>query len=142
MSWIGTVALEMKPGEDGRSWRTLAKLAYVSNVYGPCDGRLVVVLPGLLTDGASIPRLFWRLIGCPLRGRYAPAALIHDGLYAAQHLPRETADALFREMLLELGVGRAKAWAMYQAVRVGGGAAWRGHDPESVHQSKRYVEII
>lgn len=32
-------------------------------------------------DGASIPRLFWRLVGPPLRGTYRRGALLHDACY-------------------------------------------------------------
>lgn len=127
MKWIGTAALEMIPGEDGRHWRTLRTLAFLSNPEDPDGSVIVEVAPGMETDGASIPRLLWRLIGCPLRGRYAPAAIVHDALYREQPLSRRLADDLFLEMLLDLGVSRWRAWAMHRAVRLGGRAAWSRH---------------
>lgn len=141
MSWIGTVNIEMSPGDDGQEWRTVAPLAYISDVDGPGEGEIIEVLPGMATDGASIPRLFWRLIGCPLRGRYAPAALIHDGLYAAQDLPRAIADRLFREMLLDLGLHPAKAWTMYQAVKLGGDPSWCNRTAGAIKAARQYVLI-
>jgi len=47
------------------------------------DGDMCCVVPatGWLFDGASIPRVFWRLIGHPLRGEYRRGALAHDGGY-------------------------------------------------------------
>ena len=33
---------------------------------------------GSITDGASIPRPFWSLIGGPFEGRYRSAAVVHD----------------------------------------------------------------
>lgn len=32
-------------------------------------------------DGASIPRLFWRVVGPPLRATYRRGALLHDAAY-------------------------------------------------------------
>jgi len=47
------------------------------------DGKLVISVAGTETDGASIPRFFWRLLGHPLTGvnRYFSAS--HDSLYNA-----------------------------------------------------------
>ena len=46
--------------------------------YGECT---LHVDKGLHTDGASIPRVFWRLIGSPLMGKYRRACIFHDAGY-------------------------------------------------------------
>lgn len=141
MSWLGTVSIAMLPGEDGKIWRVVSPLAYACDVDGPGEGKIIEVLPNMSTDGASIPRLFWRLIGCPLRGRYAPAAVIHDALYKSQLFSREVADELFREMLLILGINLLKAWAMYKAVRIGGSSSWDRQTQQSIHANRKLVVI-
>lgn len=89
---------------------------------------------GTFTDGASIPRLFWRLIGSPLTGRYRQAAVIHDAGYTNQlqwltlHLPhkytRKEMDLMFLKLMKALGVSWWRRKAMYRAVRWFGGGHW------------------
>lgn len=78
-------------------------------------------------DGASIPRPFWRVVGSPW-GPYRDAAAVHDYLYSHGHkaypeVTRKQADKYFRQIMLEVGIGKTLAAIMYRAVRVGG---WRG----------------
>src|SRR3972149_385020 len=56
-------------------------------------------------DGASIPRIFWSLIGSPTTGSYTRAACLHDGLYSSQAFPRKKSDELFLEAMKAGGVG-------------------------------------
>jgi hypothetical protein len=123
-NWHGDLALSMPPCSDGQTWTLTETLSYLSDPDGPGEGQIFTVGAGLRVDGASIPRFFWRVIGCPLRGRYAPGAAIHDGFYKSHVVTRRKADQLFLEMLRDLGVGEPKALAMYSAVRIGGGRAW------------------
>lgn len=46
---------------------------------------------------------------------------MHDALYCHNLLPREVCDALLYEMLIVSGADKARAWLMYQAVRMFGG---------------------
>lgn len=60
---------------DGDHWRVLKQF----NFYlGESDDKQgwVCVPEGYLTDGASVPRLFWSLI--PPWGKYGQAAIVHD----------------------------------------------------------------
>jgi hypothetical protein len=79
-------------------------------------------------NGASVPRPFWRLIGHPYMKEFERAALVHDYLYdnprAREHdhwgalqRDRKGIDLLFWRMLRKDGVARARANAMYWAVR-------------------------
>ena len=47
------------------------------------DGLLIISPVSSYTDGASIPRFFWRLIGHPLQGRNKYWAAPHDSGYKA-----------------------------------------------------------
>lgn len=62
----------------------------------------LLILPGFKSDGASIPKFLWSLVG----PRFAPttfaAALAHDALYAAIQCSRREADGVFLDILIEL----------------------------------------
>jgi hypothetical protein len=73
---------------------------------------------GFITDFASVPRFFWRII--PPWGRYSPAAVVHDYLYRNKILQRKTADGIFYKLMILSGVPKAQAATMYWAVRAFG----------------------
>lgn len=86
------------------------------------------VKKGEVTDGASIPRFFWRVVGSPMDGEYLPAAIIHDHYCrCANDIPCEKerdqlrlqADNLFRQMLAYLEISSWKVVSMYIGVRIG-----------------------
>ncbi|MFP3980580.1 MAG: DUF1353 domain-containing protein [Desulfobacterales bacterium] len=90
----------------------------------------VIVPKGSVTDYASIPRIFWPFL--PPWGRYGPAAIVHDYLYAraAMTVPdpdnpsrmiesdRKVPDRIFLLTMAQLGVGPVKRYVMYFAVRL------------------------
>jgi hypothetical protein len=104
--------------------------------YGTVDGDkcMVMVSPGFIWDGASIPRSFWAIAGSPFTGKYQRAALVHDALYVFKEIfrnkkwepiDRKFADDLFRQIMIEDGVLENDAKSMWSAVRIGGGHAWK-----------------
>lgn len=80
------------------------------------------------TDGASIPRVLWRVCGHPLQYPRVYAALLHDWLYGGggrETCPtRADADAVYRDLLIDLGWGRVKSYTEYCALRLFGGSHW------------------
>lgn len=84
---------------------------------------IVYIPQDFVCDVASIPPIFYSLIGGPL-GQYAPAAVVHDRLYRIQARPRKEADQIFLEAMSVLGVSFWKRRAMYLAVRIGGWHPW------------------
>ena len=85
--------------------------------------KTVTVPVGFLTDGASIPRIFWFWTS-PI-GRHAQAAILHDYLCEylsidvdgeATPITRQEADRIFKESLLALGVSTPKATLMHLGV--------------------------
>ena len=121
---------------DGRTWKVDAEFRYEAELrYENPTQRLVkapIVVPaGTLTDFASIPRFFWRVL--PPTGEYGKAAVVHDYLYqnigrvGERELSREQCDLVFREAMRCLGVSPWKRQAMYQAVRMFGWKAWGDH---------------
>jgi hypothetical protein len=100
-----------------------ARLLYPFRVRLHELGNRVIEAPqGFVTDFASVPRFFWRIV--PPWGRYSPAAVVHDYLYATGRVSRAEADRVFLSLMEQLGVPLWKRTVMYRAVRIFGGAAW------------------
>jgi phytoene dehydrogenase-like protein len=94
------------------------------------DGELLTltVPDGFVTDLASVPRLpaAYLLFG----NRARRAAILHDWLYT-ERFPREWADAVFFAAMRH-EVNPPAAYAMWLAVRVGGGSYYREAGTSSV----------
>lgn len=86
------------------------------------DMQKVIVPKGFVTDFASIPQLFWSLLRPD--GEYTYPAVIHDFLYWAQDRPREAADKVFLQAMMEFKIDTATAHLIHGAVRAGGQVAW------------------
>ncbi len=67
-------------------------------------------------DGASIPEVLWEEVGSPYIGFYRRASVIHDVYCQRKSRPAQDVHNCFHEMMLADGVGRMKAWTMFQAV--------------------------
>jgi hypothetical protein len=90
-------------------------------------GSVIIRVPeGFVTDGASVPRLFWSLLG-PF-GSYFSAAIIHDFLYSEHNriFPRQECDWIFLEAMAASGVGWLTRRTIYRAVRLGGASRFKG----------------
>ncbi len=89
------------------------------------DGEDTIIVPaGFISDGASIPRIFWTIIGSPWSGKYGRAAVIHDYLYYKQIFTRKKSDLIFLEGMKVLGVSWWKRHLMYRAVRMASWIPW------------------
>lgn len=108
----------LKPSDDERTALVHTSFSYYSDLLG----RKIVIPKNFLTDGASVPRLFWSII--PPWGRYGRAAVVHDYLYRWQKTSRRQAD----DTLLEaMWVSDCKAWeylTIWFAVRLFGWRSW------------------
>ncbi|BCD59637.1 MULTISPECIES: DUF1353 domain-containing protein [unclassified Nitratiruptor] len=100
----------------------------------------VAVKGGWVSDGASVPKIFWNIFP-PVAGRYLEAAILHDALYKAEILPRKECDLLFLEAMEELGVKKWKRLTMYYAVRMFGWRVWRSHKGEEVLKAREYIKV-
>lgn len=105
------------------------------------DDIKITVKKGYKTDGASIPRAFYTIVGCPLMGLYVGSAIIHDALYDSQLLSKEESDALFLQMLADNGVSKLKQKLMYWAVKYLGNSYWKNVKPEAIEESRNLVSI-
>jgi hypothetical protein len=94
------------------------------------DWHSVTAPMGLVTDFASVPKLFWSLIG-PI-GTHSKAAIVHDFMYLCLGPPgareyrarRSFADRLFYAMMIGMGTPAGKAQIIFQTVRTFGRSRW------------------
>jgi len=100
-------------------WKLTHPFAFNSKVFGRID------IPNrFVTDGASIPKFLWSIVGSPWSGKYAEAAIPHDWGYHKQKLTRKQYDLVFLEAMKVLKVPFWKRRLMYQAVRIAGFIPW------------------
>lgn len=112
---------------------------WVSPLYDNCG---VMMHRGFMTDGASIPRIAWRVIGHPMCTDILPFALGHDGLYAAELLTRKECDEWFLQTMAANGICWAKRNAMWSAVRTFGGYVWSKHTTASIEASRKMCNLV
>ena len=106
---------------DGESWEVVEAFEYH---VGSEDSFEVIRIPkGFITDGASIPKIFWSIIGGPW-GKYGYAAVVHDFLYHKKIYTRKKSDQIFLEAMEVLGVSKWKRLTMYWSVRLTAWICW------------------
>jgi hypothetical protein len=71
-------------------------------------------------DGASIPRVFWTVIGGPFEGNYRNASVVHDYYCDTRSRSWKATHRMFYDAMLCTGVSASRARVMYYAVLVGG----------------------
>ncbi len=101
----------------GHVWRLKADLVYRGSI------ETFTVPQHFVTDLASVPQIFLWLV--PRSGRYTKAAVLHDWLCreaAANRIRRFDADGIFRRVMREEGVSKARRSLIWAGVRLG---AWR-----------------
>jgi hypothetical protein len=86
--------------------------------YTDSAGKVWTAPAGSRTDGASIPRLFWTLVGSPFTGHYRTASIIHDYYCNDPLTPRSATDRMFREACFTAGCSEAQADLFYAALRL------------------------
>lgn len=82
---------------------------------GP-DCKVWPVPKGAIVDGASIPKIFWSVIGGPFEGRYRDASVVHDYYCKVQSEPSDEVHEMFYNAMLANGVDSIKAGLMFYAV--------------------------
>lgn len=95
--------------------------------YRDRHGQVWEVHAGFWSDLASFPRPL-RFIWSKL-GPHAPAAVLHDALYAARTYSRKFADQLFREAMVDSGMSLLEARVIWLGVRLGGCIPWAFNVP-------------
>ena len=76
---------------------------------------------GYCFDGASIPRLFWRIIGAPTDNSFLIAAMVHDTLCENHYYimnDRQLSTDVFNALLETSRVGKFKRYLMKHSVNL------------------------
>lgn len=90
--------------------------------YDDPKGKRWVAPINMKTDGASIPRALWTLVGSPFTGDYRRAALVHDQACVDVSNgigSRRAADRMFYHACRDGGCSIRDAIILYVGVRVG-----------------------
>jgi hypothetical protein len=109
----------MKNFLDGDNWMLREPLRYTIDP----TGQVIEVPKGFVTDFASVPPALRSLLGPT--GPYGMPAIVHDFLYWSQACSKDQADRLFRLSMEDSQVSSPLRWALFVAVHVFGGRAWR-----------------
>lgn len=75
----------------------------------------VIIPRGFVTDGASIPRAFWSIIGSPYLPEFITGAIVHDWMCEQNWEVNEMSD-LFLALLIDSNVDSRKAEIMRASV--------------------------
>lgn len=71
------------------------------------------------SDGCTLWKIFWLILGCPHKPEYLPASIIHDWILENPGIVnhnRKFSSRIFMAVLLKTGVNPIKAQIMYLAV--------------------------
>jgi hypothetical protein len=107
--FVGTVIAQW--GDDGLDMVLMQPFEFV----GP-DGQRWPVPAGARVNGASIPRVFWSVIGGPFDGLYRNASVVHDYYCGVQSRSYKAVHKVFYDAMIASGVGPSTAWLMFEAV--------------------------
>lgn len=107
--------LQFEPAGDGVHMKVLQRYSYTD-----AQRHTLTADPGFVTDGASIPRALWSIVGSPFTGQYIGAAVIHDVGCDTHKYPWEVTHRMFYTAMRALGVSDDYAKLLYWGVRVGG----------------------
>jgi hypothetical protein len=106
-------------------------------------GYATLTLEGFPTDGGSIPRAAWRIVGHPWQLPCLAYFIPHDSDYAARLWHRNVADTrLLQGMNLDGHVVAVKRLAVYRAVRDFGGIPWARHTEAGIAEARRFCRIV
>lgn len=91
------------------------------------QGKEFIVPSYFKSDGASVPRFFWRLVFPASDTKAIRAAFAHDYIYRKRPTgwTKAEADKMFYDLLVQDGMAKWRAWIAYKGVSWFGGLAWR-----------------
>lgn len=111
------------------------------NMHYEDDKFRMTLFKGYESDSASNPEFLWSILGCPFGEKFTRPAFFHDIFYHSGIFSRKMSDYLFLKMMIEEGVPRAKARAMYLGVRAGGESSYLGMGSPAKFREFIQIEI-
>lgn len=103
-----TGTLKLQPVGDGVHMTVLETYSYTDS-----DGHTLTADPGFKSDGASIPRALWTVVGSPFTGTYLGAAIVHDVGCDTHKYSWQVTHRMFYTAMLRLGVSEVYAKVLY-----------------------------
>ena len=97
--------------EDGRCMQLLEAFSFIDSAQ-----KTWKTLDHSVVDGASIPPVFWSIVGGPYEGRYRNASVVHDVECDLRRERWQDVHRMFHEACIAGGVRRLKALLLYAAV--------------------------
>lgn len=88
--------------------------------YQDPSGKAWYAEKGFVSDGASIPRPLWTVVGAPLDGQYRIAAILHDRYCVSKSERYEAVHRMFYDAMIDSGLTRQYAGVLYAGVLIGG----------------------
>lgn len=135
----------LQPPHLTRVWEEpRAEWTLIHGYLGPLiDGSATLAYPGFWTDGGSIPKVAWSIVGDPMQLPCLAYFIPHDADYAGELRYRGTCDTrLLQGMVLDGHVDAAKRLTIYKSVRDFGGICWNRHVPEKVMEARKYCRVV
>jgi len=108
------------------------------------DHYRIMIRPGFISDGMSVPRLVYTLTGLtPFDQRCLFGGFIHDGIYSSHLLPQYEGDVILDNILkIEPSPNWAQRQAVYRTLRTVGNFAYNGKTDAEINKSLEYVTVI
>lgn len=79
---------------------------------------------GFVSDGMSVPRFLWRILGATIDSKTLGPSIVHDWLYQTHILTKSEADGWYYAQLVDNGYGRTKALLVWLGLRLFGWSHW------------------
>jgi len=98
---------------------------------------------GFISDGASIPKAAWSVVGHPF-ARFLEECVIHDWFYSSHNrfFTRLQGDNILRELMWNRGLPLWKVASFWLAVRLGGGRSFNQTTPPMNVTPEHWLEGV
>ena len=108
------------------------------------DNFKIIVCKNFITDGGSLPRLSWTILGItPFSPSCVYSFFLHDFLYCSELLTRKQADDILYECLaIAPACNLAQRWLIWSHVRAYGWMVWASHTAETIEQGRKFGEVV
>ena len=109
---------------------------FILSYYDKKTDKDYEVPAGFYSDGASLSKVLWPILGHPFNSDVREAAVLHDWFYYSGIVSRREADRMFRQAMKACGANFVKRYLYWSGVRLGGWVPWnnyraRGHYVEN-----------
>lgn len=102
----------------------------------------ITIKRAFIFDGASIPKLFWTLLGeQPFSGKIIPAAICHDILFRTHFVSCLKANDVWNDLCVRNKVAIGKRVIMTQTLNAFGWIAYNKNKPKDIEYYKQFLIV-